>query len=81
MNERTNEWRNDGFLFTDMQIIISISYKIVTKKTFKPFVKGAVIFYGKGGDRWFLWRGGDPKIFELKGGPSQKLMAEEAFYR
>ena len=37
----------------------------------------------------FLWVGGKgcgfwgrhPKIFELKGGPSQKLKAEEVFYR
>ena len=79
MNERTNEWMNDGFLFTDMQIIISISYKIVTKKTFKPSVKGPVIFYGKGGGIGGFWEG-HPKIFELKGGPSQKLMAEEVFY-
>ena len=41
-----------------------------------PSSKGLVIFYGKRG-------GGHPKIFELKegGGASQKLKAEEVFYR
>ena len=38
-------------------------------------------------NRSFLWvgggvvSGGHPKIFELKGGASQKLKAEEVFYR
>ena len=68
MNERTNEWMNDGFLFTDMQIIISISYKIVTKKAFKPFVKGPVIFYGKGGGSVVSGGGGIRKFSSLKVG-------------
>ena len=34
---------------------------------------------GGGGGRWFL--GGIRKFSSLKGGPSQKLKAEEVFYR
>ena len=36
---------------------------------------------GGGGAAAVVSGGGHPKIFELKGAPSQKLKAEEVFYR
>ena len=37
------------------------------------YVRDHSFFVGGRGGRWFLGGGGHPKMFEVKGGPSQKL--------
>ena len=45
----------------------------------KQQLRDRSFFMGRGGGA--LVSGGHPKIFELKGWPSQKLKTEEVFYR
>ena len=42
------------------------------------YIRDRSFLMGRGGGGFW---GGHPKIFELKGGASQKLKAEEVFYR
>ena len=54
-------------------VIIQEHLFIYSDNPYKWPREWAGVFWGEGG--------GHPKIFELKGGPSQKLKAEEVFYR